>query len=178
MSKGSERRWKLFIAIVIVLVLAASTLIGYYVENGLKSNPSLVYDFSAHAQYGSGSLLGWNATGNVSVNETNAVVISYLSSISRQFQSLSSTVDVSFNWSSQSSIQSETVETLNMIIHRQLNGNYSDLTYSSPAEGTAAYTYKTAFDVDKGTVFTVELTMNSPLGFLYEVELWNSAEVL
>jgi hypothetical protein len=174
MNKGPDRRWKLFIAIFIVVILAASTLIGYYLEYGPKSNPSLVYDFSAYAQYGSGSLLGWNATGNVSVNETNAVVISYLSSISRQFQSLSSTVDVSFNWSSQSG----PAEAMTMVIHRQLNGVYSDLTYSSSAEGSAAYTYKTAFDVDKATAFTVELTMNSPIGFLYEVELWNSAEVL
>jgi hypothetical protein len=179
MKKESTTKRKLFIAIFIVLILAASTLVWYYLEYGLKSSPPLVYDFNGASRVNlvtgqvSTSLLGWNAAGNVFVNLTDAVVIFPFGSISRQFQALSSTADVSFNWTSQSG----PTEVMTMIIHRQLNGVYGTLSYNSSAEGSAAYVYKTAFDVDKATVFTVELTMNNyAMGFLYSVKLWNSAE--
>jgi hypothetical protein len=41
---------------------------------------------------------------------------------------------------------------MTMVARRQLNGIYSDLNYTVPAEDMGAYTYKTTFDVDSGTV--------------------------
>ena len=167
-------------------ILAASLAV-YFLAYSPKGNKSLVYNFSrtikydnATGEYYGGSLLGWNASGQVSLNDTNAVEIFMSSSISRQFRAVSSKVVVSFTWTSYAGV----TETMTMVIHRQLNGVYSDWTYNSNALGSSnpeistPYTSKTGFGVDNGTLFTVELTMNNAtVGFLNQVELWNSAEV-
>jgi hypothetical protein len=135
--------------------------------------PSLVYDFNGTIlidQYGynhGGSFLGWNTSGDVTNNETDAVAIHYPGSISREFTSLSSKVSISFDWS---------VDAV-MIVSRQLNGVYSDLTYSYGSSDELAYTNATSFDVDKGTTFTVRFEAGLyEIAFVYRVKLWASDE--
>jgi hypothetical protein len=140
------------------------------------------YNYTTNQWY-DGSLLGWNASGGATANaQTDAVVIYPFSSISRQFQALDSAVAVSFNWTGASG----STETMTMVVHRQLNGVFRDVTYESNAAGTPlnAYpelifaNYKTTFSVDNGTLFTVKLWMNNnETGFLEQAQLWNSAQV-
>lgn len=171
-------KWKVPLAIVIVVILVVSVFVVYYLEFGPGSSsswgtPSLVYDFNStitvnQTEWYGGSFLGWNASGYVRLNETDAVTIHYPGSLSRQFKALSSKVKVGFDWTSG----------VMMVVNRRLNGVYSDLTYSNDSSGdpnTNAY----AFDADNGTTFTVQF---EAIGYsiftgLYRVKLWNSAEV-
>jgi hypothetical protein len=166
---------------IIIVILTTSALIGYYVEfgpgwNSSGGKPSLVYDFnstiyydSLTGQYYGGSFLGWSISSarDVTENETDAITIHFPGSLSRQFKAISSKVTVSFDWTTQ----------MTMVVRRQLNAVYSDLNYTRSAEDLEAYTYTTAFDVDNGTIFTVQFKVDNLMGFLYRVKLWNSAEV-
>lgn len=113
---------KIFVAILVIAILAASTLIVFYLTSGPKLNLTLSYDFGSTMQYNyttnqwyGGSLLGWNASGEATVNDTDAVAIYPFGSISRQFQALDSAVAVSFNWTGASG----STETMTMVVHRQ-----------------------------------------------------------
>jgi len=163
---------KVALAILILVILISSALIGYYLEYGPGShspsdNPSLAYYFNSTIN--GGSFLGWNTAGYVSNNETDAVTIHPGGSLSRQFEALSSEVRVSFDWHLD----------VTMIIRRQLNGVYGDLTYtnSSLIYYNIYYAYTTVFDLDNGTTFTVRFeSSGNTITFLHSVELWNSVE--
>jgi hypothetical protein len=173
-------KWKVPLAIAVVVILVVSLLVVYYFEFGPGSSsswgsPSLVYDFNSTIKFDQsdhnlgGSFLGWNASGYVRNNESDAVTIHYLGSLSRQFMALSSKVNVGFDW---------TLGVL-MVVSRRLNGVYSDVTYSNgESVNDLAYTNANAFNVDNGTTFTVrfEASVDS-ITYLFRVKLWNSAEV-
>jgi hypothetical protein len=176
-------RGKTSLAIAIVAILIASTLVGYYLEFGRGTSkpavqtvaPSLVYDFNSTIVYNpngppfyyGGSFLGWNTSGYVTENETDAVAIHYPGSISREFTALSSKVSVSFDWTEYATI----------IISRQLNGVNNDLTYSYSSNSELAYTNATSFNVDNGTTFTVRFESSlGNIAFIYRVKLWAANE--
>ena len=171
---------KVSLVVAIVVILIVSAVAVYYLEFGPGSNspvgnPSLVYDFNSTIKYNSqdelyygGSFLGWNASSNVFNNESDAVSIHFLGTLSRKFKALDSRVSVSFDW------------TLHMImvVRRQLSGVFSDLNYQRAAGDSKAYTYQTTFDIDNGTMFTVEFNADTyVMGFLYRVSLWKSSEL-
>jgi hypothetical protein len=177
---GSRMKRKVPLAIVIVVILVVSALLVYYLEFGPGSgssggNPSLVYDFngtitydSVTGQYSGGSFLGWRASGDVLINETDAVSFHYPSTLSREFEALNSMVNVSLDWSN----------AMTMNVTRQLNGTYNVLSYpiGQSNEDVDVHTYETAFAVDNGTMFTVQFWVdNVAVGFLYRVKLWSSA---
>jgi hypothetical protein len=163
---------KVALAILILVILISSALIGYYLEYGPGSNspsgnPSLAYYFNSTIN--GGSFLGWNTAGYVSNNESDSVTIHPGGSLSRQFEALTSEVRVSFDWHLD----------VTMIIRRQLNGVYGDLTYtnSSLIYYNIYYAYTTAFDLDNRTTFTVRFeSSGNTITFLRSVELWNSVE--
>jgi hypothetical protein len=168
---------KVSLAMFIVAILVASALIVYYLESGPNSpsgSPSLSYFFNNTILYDSqvgyygGSFLGWKTAGSVFNNETDAVSIRPGGSLSRQFEALSSEVRVSFDW----------LLDATMIVSRQLNGVYGDLTYSYSSENPLVrYANTTSFDLDNSTKFTVRFeSSGNKVTLLYSVLLWNSVE--
>jgi hypothetical protein len=161
---------KVALAILILVILISSALIWYYLEYGPGSNspsgnPSLAYYFNSTIN--GGSFLGWNTAGYVSNNEGYAVSINPGGSLSRQFEALSSKVRVSFDWFSDAT----------MIVSRQLNGVYGDLTYSYSSTSTVRSVNTTPFDLDNGTTFIVRFeSSGNTVTILYSVLLWNSVE--
>ena len=120
----------------------------------------------------SSSILGWNTSAGVYGGATDAITIPPYGSMTSQFKALKSTAAASFNWTPYSGPK----ETMTMTIHRELKGTFSDQTYQSSVAGQEAYVYKATFNVDPGTLFTVKIAMTNETGFLYQVELWNSAQ--
>jgi hypothetical protein len=117
--------------------------------------------------YYGGSFLGWNTAGYVFNNETYAVSVHLGGSLSREFEAVNSTVRVSFDWMLEAT----------MVVSRQLNGAYGDLTYSYSSEGLQSNTNTNNFDVDNSTKFTVRFESSGGLStYLYRVKLWNSIE--
>jgi hypothetical protein len=179
---GEERykvRWKILLAIAIAAILISAALIVYYLESSPVSNspwgnPSLIYDFKStilfngvDGYYYGGSFLGWNTNEYVFNNETDAVSVHLGGFLSRGFEAFNSTVGVSFDW----------MYDVKMVVSRQLNGAYSDLTYSNSTEGYQPNTNAINFDVDNSTTFTVRFEPNGLLStYLYRVKLWNSIE--
>jgi hypothetical protein len=168
---------KISLAIVIAVILISAALIGYYLESGPGSNspwgnPSLVYDFNStiisdnQGGYYGGSFLGWNTAGYVFNNETYAVSIHLGGSLSRRFEAVNSNVRVSFDWLFEAT----------MVVSRQLNSTYGDLTYSYSSE-ESQNTNTTNFDIDNGTTFTMRFESSGGLStYLYRVKLWNAIE--
>jgi hypothetical protein len=134
--------------------------------------PSLVYDFNGTTGV---SLLNWNAFGHVTTNETDAVSIYWPSSISREFTAASSSVSISLDWS----------ENLVMVVSRQLNDVYSNLTYpyveisNSTYDNVSesVYTNAISFNVDEGSTFTVQFNASPyQTAFILRASLWASDE--
>lgn len=169
---------KVSLAILVVVILILSALIGYYLQFGPSpsqpsGNPSLVYDFNSTIS--GGSFLGWNASGIVATNETDdAITIHPGGSLSRQFKALGSKVSVSYDYTGYFG--------MTMVVSRQLEGHKSDLTYiNTPTQGdyTKSVNYTTTFDVDNATTFRLEFeaSTDEPSAFLSRVKLWNAAEL-
>lgn len=170
---------KILLAIAIAVILISAALIAYYLESSPGSNspwgnPSLIYDFNStilfngvEGYYYGGSFLGWNTNEYVFNNETYAVSVHLGGSLSRGFEAVNSTVRVSFDWMLEAK----------MVVSRQLNSVYGDLTYSYSFEGLQPNTNTINFDVDNGTKFTVRFVSSGGLStYLYRVALWNSVE--